>query len=242
MSNSAFLMNLKTLWYLTARRERGSSQAERLENFYSGQAQGYDSFRARMLHGRDVLFERLPVSQGSTWVDLGAGTGENAERFGVRLHQLRQAWLVDLAPSLLRMAEDRISRNGWSQVSTVCGDVTEFEPPEPADIVTLSYSLSMIPDWIQAVENAWRMLKPGGYLGVVDFYVSRKHPSDGLRRHGWMTRSLWFACDNVFLNSDHLPLLRSKFETTLLEERFGSLPFIPLLKAPHYVFIGRKPE
>lgn len=245
MSNSAFLMNLKTLWYLTARRERGSSQAERLEDFYSGQALWYDSFRAKMLHGRDALFENLPVSEGTTWVDLGAGTGENVERFELRLHQLRQVWLVDLAPSLLRMAEGRIRRHGWSQITTVCDDVTHFTPSEPADIVTLSYSLSMIPDWIQTVENAWSMLKPGGYLGVVDFYVSRKHPPEGLRRHRWVTRSLWplwFACDNVFLNSDHLPLLRSRFETILLEERSGSLPFIPLLKVPHYVFIGRKPE
>ena len=34
----------------------------------------------------------------------------------------------------------------------------------------------MIPDWFAAVDHAWRLLRPGGTIGVVDFYVGRKHP------------------------------------------------------------------
>ena len=58
------------------------------------------------------------------------------------------------------------------------------EPPEaPVDVVTFSYSLTMIPDWFAAIENALRMLRPGGQIGVVDFYVSRKYPAQPL--HLW---------------------------------------------------------
>ena len=50
-------------------------------------------------------------------------------------------------------------------------DATRFRPPEgAADVVTFSYSLTMIPDWFAALENAAAMLKPGGTIGVVDFY------------------------------------------------------------------------
>jgi len=30
-----------------------------------------------------------------------------------------------------------------------------------------------IPDWFLAIDNALRILKPGGIIAVVDFYVSR---------------------------------------------------------------------
>ena len=61
------------------------------------------------------------------------------------------------------------------------------------DVVTFSYSLTMIPDWFLAVDHAWRLLRPGGTIGVVDFYVSRKHPDPGWRRHPWSTPRLLAA-------------------------------------------------
>ena len=51
------------------------------------------------------------------------------------------------------------------------------------DVVTFSYSLTMIPNWFQALERAYAALKPGGMIGVVDFYISRKWPAPGMRRH-----------------------------------------------------------
>ena len=102
----------------------------------------------------------------------------------------------------------------------------------------------MIPDWFAAIENAWQMLKPGGTIGVVDFYVSRKFPEPELAHHGWWRRtfwSTWFAFDNVFLSPDHLSLLRNRFETIGLNEQLGKVPFIPFVRAPYYRFVGRKP-
>jgi S-adenosylmethionine-diacylgycerolhomoserine-N-methlytransferase len=78
----------------------------------------------------------------------------------------------------------------------------------------------------------------------VDFYVSRKYvPADRVR-HGWLTRSLipvWFATDNVHPSRDHLPYLESRFETVRLDEDRAAIPYVPLLKAPYYRFVGRKP-
>ena len=100
----------------------------------------------------------------------------------------------------MQIAEQRKREHGWSQVETVEADATVFEPVEGCvDVVTFSYSLSMIPDWFAAIENALSILKPGGVIGVVDFYVSRKYPADGLRRHRWFTRNfwpMWFAITN----------------------------------------------
>ena len=75
--------------------------------------------------------------------------------------------------------------------------------------------LTMIPDRFAAIENAFAMLKPGGVVGVADFYVSRRHPAQGSTRHSWLTRwfwPAWFAGDDVFLSADHLPFLRRHFD------------------------------
>lgn len=239
----ASVSRLKMLYHLTLSPIRGGSHQERLESFYQGQAQGYDSFRRRLLHGRQEMFSALPVEAGGVWVDLGAGTGENAEHLGEKLGTLSQAYLVDLCGPLLEVARERVTARGWQNVEVVQGDATSFTPSEGADLVTFSYSLTMIPDWYAAVENAWRMLKPGGVLGVVDFYVSRKYPADERRGHGWMTRALWplwFGSDNVYLSPDHLPLLERRFEVERVEEGMGSVPYLPLVKVPYYWFVGRK--
>ncbi len=244
-ATSSFWTQMKTLWALVATRITGESHQDRLESFYRAQAGGYDAFRARLLHGRQDMIDAIPPVADGVWVDLGAGTGENAERFGERLASMRQAYLVDLCPSLLEVCQQRISSHGWTNVTGAHADATKFTPAEgQCDIVTCSYSLTMIPDWFAAIENAYRLLKPGGVIGIVDFYVTRKHPEEGLGKHSGWTRSFWpwwFAHDNVFLSPDHLPFLRSRFETILLREERGKVPFMPGCRAPYYIFIGRKP-
>jgi S-adenosylmethionine-diacylgycerolhomoserine-N-methlytransferase len=237
--------DLRILWHLVVARASGNTHEERLESFYKGQASGYDAFRRRLLHGREELFQLLPATPQGVWVDLGAGTGENAEHWGPRLAEFSQAYLVDLSPSLLKVADERIRARGWSNVTTAHADATKFVPPEGhADVVTCSYSLTMIPDWFAAMDQAYRMLKPGGTFGVVDFFVARKYPADGLAKHRWSTRTFWptwFANDNVFLNPDHIPYLQSRFETVQLQQHRGKVPYLPLIRAPYYLFVGRKP-
>jgi S-adenosylmethionine-diacylgycerolhomoserine-N-methlytransferase len=236
--------DMKTLWHLVARRVRGKTHQERLESFYSGQAAGYDDFRRRMLHSRQEMIQAIPVPQGGIWIDLGAGTGENAEHIGPPIAGLSRMYLVDLSESLLRQADARAQSRGWSNVVPVCHDATTFVPPEgSADVVTFSYSLTMIPDWFRAIDHAERLLKPGGTIGVVDFFVARKYPAQGRAPHPWSTRTFWptwFGSDNVFLSPDHIPYLQNKFETVRLDERRGKIPYLPLIRAPHYLFIGRK--
>ena len=236
---------LKTLYHLMLSPIKGDTHAQRLENFYGKQAEHYDAFRKRLLHGRQELWNRLPVAPGEVWVDLGGGTGANLEHIGQDISQLGKVYVVDLAPSLLKVAQQRCEANGWGNVTPVEADATTFRPTEGgADAVTLSYSLTMIPDWFAALENAWAMLKPGGRIALVDFYVSRKYPATPHRRHRWLTRSFWptwFGCDNVFLSPDHVPYLHRRFEVSHFSEHSAPVPYLPLVRVPYYLFIGRKP-
>lgn len=128
----------------------------------------------------------------------------------------------------------------------VKGDATLFTPSEgQVDIITFSYPLTVIPNWFLAIENALKLLKPGGVIGVSDFFVSRKYTNEGMKRHSWFTRSfwpIWFARNNVFLSQDHVPFLHQNIDLIQYKEKTHKIPYIPFSQMPYYIFIGRKPD
>lgn len=222
---------------------QGTSHSERLESFYRNQAGDYDNFRDRLLHGRCELYQALPTPKGGHWIEMGGGTGRNLEYLQHRIDQLDRVSLVDLSSSLLVQAKRRLQRNNWQNVQTFEADATLVDLP-PADVVTFSYSLTMIPDWYAAIDHAIQLLKPNGLLAVVDFYVARKYPEPGYSRHGWLTRNwwpFWFVGDDVFLSQDHLPYLVRRSKLISKGEYYGKIPYLLGARVPYYTFIGRKP-
>ena len=136
-----------------------------------------------------------------------------------------------------------------------------------ADLITFSYSLSMIPDYYSVVDSISSLLHPAGMIGVVDFYVQsgvqtsgRNYMGGSIQRHvNWVGRSFWrawFDLDRVDLESSRRVSLISTIvlETALqtdtlskdyLEYRFGTLKAIDernhlfgKLSIPYYIFLG----
>ncbi len=224
---------------------KSGTHAEKLQGFYDTQAKDYDRFRERLLHGRAeliaLLLRHLPPQ--AHVVELGGGTGRNLEFFGDALDNIAAFDLVDLCPALLARARERFARN--PRIRVVEADAATFRPAQPVDFVYFSYSLTMMPDWRAALDNALEMLKPGGILGVVDFYHADRQPAFGLARHGLFTRHFWrrwFAHDGVRLNPQHLATLRARLLQHDLVESRTVVPYLPLLRVPYYLFVGRKPH
>lgn len=220
---------------------RRGAHVERLERFYGPQAGRYDDFRERLLKGRAELIRRLPVQPGDRIVELGGGTGRNLEFFGPALAALESIEVVDLCRPLLDIAAARTT--GLSNVRLTQADATTWRPAAPVDGVYFSYALTMIPDWRAAIRNALAMLKPGGFLASVDFYVSSARPLPGMARHGWLARTLWpawFRHDGVGLSPDPLDLLQLQLETIHIGEHRGPLPYLPCCHVPYYLYVGRK--
>lgn len=81
-----------------------------------------------------------------------------------------QVYLVDLSPSLCNVARQRFERLGWKNVTVICQDARSFRLPERhvdprspggtatdrVDLITMSYSLSMIPGMHRSVQALLR--------------------------------------------------------------------------------------
>lgn len=227
-------LDMKVLMSLARGVPRQGSHAQKLQAFYGPQADHYDHFRAKLLSGRRDLVAMLAPADGADIVELGGGTGFNLTYFADRLDRMGHVEVVDLCPALLQQARRRWSHQ--SNVRIVEADATSYVTAQPVDCVYFSYALTMIPNWRGAIANAMAMLKPGGTLGVVDFYVSPAH--------SLFTRTVWprwFAHDGVRLTPEPLDLLRTVLPDHRVSECMGPLPYIPLLRVPYYIFVGRKP-
>ena len=145
------------------RRVRGATHAERLESFYAAQADGYDTFRRRLLHGREQMIRAATFhsarggTNGGIWADLGGGTGANLEMVGEEIvMSFAKIYVVDLCPSLLAVARKRCAERGWHHVECVEADATQWVAEEgegKLSLVTFSYSLTMVPDWWAAIQQ-----------------------------------------------------------------------------------------
>lgn len=209
------------------------------------------------------------------WVDVGGGTGWNIEAMSEFINVpefFTSVYLVDLSPSLCEVARKRFARLGWTNVKVVCEDARKFRledyengssgPGSPtrstsgyfdqrrpehggADLITMSYSLSMIPDYYSVIDTLTSLLSPNGILGVVDFYVQSKvdvsyrNYTGGLvgRHVNYLARTFWrawFDLDRVALEPARRDYLEYRFGTVLT----ANLRNNTLGAIPYYIWLG----
>jgi S-adenosylmethionine-diacylgycerolhomoserine-N-methlytransferase len=234
-----FLKDLKTIYQLTKPRKK-TSHENQMEEFYKEQAENYDSFRKRLLPARVDLFKMIEKwTPGPRWVDFGAGTGSNLEYMDLK--NFNEIYLVDLSRSLLNIAEERCKKIPQINIQILHQDVLDFNKVDQVDLITFSYSLTMIPNWMGAIDKAYQLLKPGGLVAVVDFHIPQKTTeqkrSSFFENHFWPA---WFAWDGVYLSRDHVTDLKNNFTTLFYEQDVHELPYLPFSKVPYYLFIGQK--
>lgn len=116
------------------------------------------------------------------------------------------------------------------------------------DIITMSYSYSMIPNKELAITHSKRLLKMDGMLAIADFFLKGNFDdcmpsfSRKLRSIESVFHKYWFAMDHVYLLSDEqMEKVASNGLEEIWDNRFrGSVPFLPFLNPYHGVFIMKK--
>ena len=115
------------------------------------------------------------------------------------------------------------------------------------DVVTMSYSMSMIPDQKAAVSNAARLLKPHGHLAVADLFLEGRHDAllppiaRFLRKAESYVHKAWFYMDNVHLLGKQQLQMGQPDLVPVFDVRFrGAMPYMPLFSPYHGVYIMQK--
>jgi S-adenosylmethionine-diacylgycerolhomoserine-N-methlytransferase len=157
-----------------------ATAAAAMDRMYSWQTGIYDFTRRPYLLGRDHLIRALAPPVGGRVLEIGCGTGRNL------IHAARR-WPkatyfgIDVSNAMLKKARQEIARFDLEeQIRVTQADAVTFPKlifgEAPFQRIYFSYTLSMISNWIAALEQAVAAIPAGGSLLVADFGDQRGFP------------------------------------------------------------------
>lgn len=165
-----------------------ADQKKMMDETYSFHRHIYDLTRKFYLFGRDRLIRRLAPPPGGSVLEVGCGTARNLI-VAAKKWPDAHFYGFDISEAMLETARKSVARKGLAgKVTLAQGDAGSFDPQslfglEKVDRVFMSYTLSMIPPWQDAIERGAACLAPGGSLHIVDFGQYERLPALAKRLH-----------------------------------------------------------
>ncbi|HEX9729349.1 MAG TPA: ubiquinone/menaquinone biosynthesis methyltransferase [Gemmatimonadales bacterium] len=181
-------------------------------------------------------FVRDVVPRGGLVLDLACGTGDLTSGVldGPVGGSVGAPRLVGLDPSgeMLTRARARLNTPRTGVVRLLRGDMMSIPLADgSADVVMVGYGLRNVPDYRVALREITRVLKPGGWLISLDFFLPRRpmwrrvfltYLRVAGRFYGW-----WFhrepAAYGYIAESIAGWVMQGEFDETLLGAGFGTL-------------------
>ena len=162
-------------------------RASRAEDYFRKVAVQWDELRALYVHDDEVeqhLCAMIAEEQVDDLLDVGTGTGRVLE---ILADKVDHAVGVDLSPDMLLLARSKLERARRRNCAVRKGDMHNLPLGEASfDAVTIHQVLHYAERPGKAIEEAARVLRPGGRLFIVDFQA---HGLDFLRSehaHRWL--------------------------------------------------------
>ncbi|MFT5061801.1 MAG: demethylmenaquinone methyltransferase/2-methoxy-6-polyprenyl-1,4-benzoquinol methylase [Polaromonas sp.] len=152
-----------------------SEKAERVQGVFSSVASKYDIMNDVMSGGvhrvwKDAMMDWLNPRDGQRLLDVAGGTGDIAFRF-LKRAPTATAVVLDLTEDMLiegrkrAEAEDRADQLQWT-----VGDAMALPFEDNSfDVYTISFGIRNVTRVQDALNEAYRVLRPGGRLMVLEF-------------------------------------------------------------------------
>jgi S-adenosylmethionine-diacylgycerolhomoserine-N-methlytransferase len=206
-----------------------SDAAAQMDRMYRHQRYIYDASRKFYLLGRDALIAEIGARPGDAILEIACGTARNLVKIA-RAYPQSPCCGFDVSAEMLDSAARSVKRAGLERrIALARADATSFDPGAlfgraRFERIVISYALSMIPPWREALAHALDQLAPGGSLHIVDFGDQAGLPH-------WLRFALnrWLAAFHVTPRSE-LPavlaeLARSRGLDWRAQSRFGGYAF-----------------
>ncbi len=108
----------------------------------------------------------LRLAPAITIADLGAGEGLLSQLLARRAKQI---WCIDNSPRMVEVGTELAQKNGFANLSYKLGDIENVPLADRSvDLAILSQALHHAQHPQRAIEEAARILKPGGQILVLD--------------------------------------------------------------------------
>lgn len=153
-----------------------NEKVKRVKGVFDSVADNYDLMNDVMSFGIHRLWKRHTIElsgirPGNTLLDLAGGTGDLTKAFAKRVGKTGKVVLADINESMVRVGRDRLINEGI--IGNVEYAITNAEaltfPDNTFDLVTMAFGLRNVTNKDKALEEIYRVLKPGGQMMVLEF-------------------------------------------------------------------------
>jgi ArsR family transcriptional regulator len=108
----------------------------------------------------------LRLTPAITIADLGAGEGLISQLLAQRA---KQVWCIDNSPRMVEVGTELAAKNKLANLAYKLGDIEQVPLPEKSvDLAILSQALHHAQHPQRAVDEAFRILRPGGQVLILD--------------------------------------------------------------------------
>ncbi len=153
-----------------------AKKASLVHDVFSNVASNYDVMNDVMSFGihrlwKDALIDWLNPQPGQRLLDVAGGTGDISFRFLNRAKGMARATVLDMTKAMLVEGQKRSeSGNLADKLEWVCGDAMSLPFKENSfDVYTISFGIRNVVNIDVALEEAYRVLRIGGRLSVLEF-------------------------------------------------------------------------
>jgi ubiquinone/menaquinone biosynthesis C-methylase UbiE len=157
---------------------------KRAIQYYDSLAKIYDIIAGKWYYhkARNYAIQQLQLKEGEAVLNLPCGTGQNFEYFQRYLKNTGVVIGIDLSDGMMAQAKKKKAENNWTNVKILKGDATEITkdwiaenvfPPVHIDAVLCDLGLSGFPHWENTIDNMLSLLKPGGIMVIMDWYLPK---------------------------------------------------------------------
>ncbi|MCP1168419.1 bifunctional demethylmenaquinone methyltransferase/2-methoxy-6-polyprenyl-1,4-benzoquinol methylase UbiE [Limimaricola sp. ASW11-118] len=154
---------------------REDEKAERVRGVFTSVASRYDVMNDVMSGGvhrlwKDAMMDWLAPRPGQRLLDVAGGTGDVSFRFLKRAGR-GHATVCDLTESMLIEGRKRAEAERLEEsLDWVVGDAMALPFPDNSfDVYTISFGIRNVTRPQKALDEAYRVLRPGGRLMVLEF-------------------------------------------------------------------------
>jgi arsenite methyltransferase len=155
------------------------------------------------------------LKPGEIVLDLGSGGGIDVLLSARRVGPSGKAYGLDMTDEMLALAEENKRKSGIMNVEFLKGEIENIPLPDNAvDVIISNCVINLSGDKDRVLQEAFRVLKPGGRLAVSDVVVKGEVPEQ-IRKN----MELWVGCVAGALSEDEYTskLTRAGFETIEIE-------------------------
>ncbi|MBB2892033.1 class I SAM-dependent methyltransferase [Flexivirga oryzae] len=139
-----------------------------VKEFFERVSQDWDEMRSSFYNADiiDALAERTQLTQDSTVVDVGTGTGFVAAGVAGRAAAVVG---VDNSPAMLDVARQSLDALGADNVTLIEGSIEALPlPDDSADVAVANMVLHHAPHPAAMIAEMARVVRPGGRIAVTD--------------------------------------------------------------------------